>query len=302
MRRKRLDLNLLLALDALLTERSITRAAACMFITQPAMSNALARLRKHFGDDLVTRSGRKLVLTPRAESLIVPVREVLTRIDSLVEAPSHFNPRTSERQFTLLMSNYAMSVLIDPLLRRFASTAPSIRFVLLSLSSGVQPDELERNDIDLLIIPEQYRLQHHPSLRLFEESYVCVTWSGNDRVHDRLSLADYLAAGHVVTQFGDGRPPMFDSSLLKQLGLERRAEVVVASLTAPAQMVVGTQRIATVDRRLAETAARQGPITIWPAPLEIPKLVEYAQWNKVRGKDPGLRWLMSELRSLSASI
>lgn len=302
MRLNGLDLNLLVALHAVLTERHISRAADRLFITQPAMSNALARLRVHFGDELVMRSGRKLLLTPRAESLIEPVRDILMRIESTVAAPPQFDPLSSSRAFTLLVSDFTVAVLIRPLLRRLAQTAPGVRFALQSQAGGDSAGRLESGEIDLLIVPEQYRSDEHPSSRLFEESYVCVTWLENQQVTEHLSFDDYVSAGHVVTKFGDGRVPAFDTWLMERFGVIRRNEVTVASLTEPAEMVVGTQRIATVHSRLAKAAAQVLPLKIWPPPLEIPPLVEYAQWNKVRADDPALQWLLGELQVVAAAV
>jgi len=302
MRLNGLDLNLLIALHAVLTERNISRAAERLHITQPAMSNALARLREHLGDEIVMRSGRKLLLTARAESLIEPVRDILMRIESTVAAPQLFDPITSTRTFALLVSDFTASVLVQPLVQRLATVAPGVRFALLSQASGNNIERLESGEVDLLIVPEQYRSDHHPSMRLFEEQYVCVSWRAPRGGRKRLSFDDYLAAGHVVTQFGDGRIPAFDSWLMKQFGVIRRNEVTVSSLTAAAEMVVGTQRIATVHRRLAQRAARHLPLTIWPAPLQIPPLVEYAQWNRVRAEDPAIKWLLGEIQAVVPGI
>lgn len=302
MRLNGLDLNLLIALDAVLTERNITRAAERVFITQPAMSNALARLREHFHDDLVLRSGRKLMLTPRAEGLIAPVRDILMRIESTVAAPPDFDAATATRDFSLLVSDYTAAVLVQPLMQRLADSAPGARFTLLSQAAGDHLERLERGEVDLVIVPEPYRSDTHPSLKLFEETYVCITWQGNRQIRERLSFDDYLAAGHVVPRFGDGRVPAFDGWLMERFGVIRRIEVTVPSLTAVGEMVVGTQRIATVHRRLAQRLLKQWPVAVWPAPLEIPPLVEYAQWNRVRGDDPAIRWLVAELAAIGASI
>jgi DNA-binding transcriptional LysR family regulator len=154
----------------------------------------------------------------------------------------------------------------------------------------------------MLITPEAYRSELQPARRLFEETYVCVTWNENHHVQQQLSFDDYQNLGHVVAQFGDGRLPMFDTWLVRRYGIVRRCDVVVASLTALPALVVGTQRIATVHRRLAEAAARVLPVRIWPAPIEIPTLVEYVQWNRARGEDPALRWLLDELQLTAAAI
>jgi DNA-binding transcriptional LysR family regulator len=219
-----------------------------------------------------------------------------------VAAPPQFDAATATRSFSLLVSDYTTTVLLQPLLQRLARTAPGVRFTLLSQVAGDNIARLESGEIDLLIVPEQYRSERHPSLRLFDESYVCVTCADNATVRERLSFDDYLAAGHVVTRFGDGRIPAFDSWLMVRFGVIRRIEVTVASLTAPAEMVLGTQRIATVHRRLADRAAARQALNVWPPPLEIPALVEYVQWNRVRADDAAIGWLVAELKRTAAEL
>jgi len=302
MRMNGLDLNLLIALHAILTERNISRAAERVFLSQPAMSNALARLREYFGDDLVVRSGRALILTSRAESLIVPVRDILMRIESTVAVAPTFDPAVSRRTFSLLVSDFTTTVFVQPLIERLYAIAPGIGFKLLTQEGSDPVERLEQGDADLLIVPEQYLAANHPSRRLFEETYVCVSWAGGSSPRQSLGFDDYLEAGHVVTQFGGGHVPAFDTWLMERFGVIRRTEVMAHTLTAPAQLVVGTNRIATVHRRLAERAARHLPLRIWPPPMEIPTLVECVQWNQARAEDPGLKWLVQMCCEVAQAI
>jgi len=291
MRFNKLDLNLLVALNALLTERSISRAAVRVHLSQPAMSNALARLRHYFDDELLVSSGRQLVLTPRAEALVEPVREVLMRIDSTIAAQPRFEPATATRTFTMLVSDFTTTVFIPALLERLFHEAPGVRLDL-RMQSDLPAEALERGDADLLIIPSQYVSPEHPSQPLFDEDYLCVTWTGNTRIRDRLSFEDFLSCGHVVAHYsGAGRTPAFDGWFLERFGVTRRIEVSAPTLAALPNLVVGTDRIATVHRRLAERARSQLPIQIWEPPLEIPRLVQMLQWHKYRSNDLALTWL-----------
>lgn len=291
MRLNGLDLNLLVALHAVLTERNISRAAQRISLSQPAMSNALARLREYFQDDLVVRSGRKLILTSRAESLIAPVRDVLMRIESTVATAPNFDPVTSHRQFSLLVSDFTATVLVQPLIEEIYRIAPDIGFRLVTQESPSPAELLEHGEADVLIVPEQYLAKDHPSLPLFTENYVCVSWRG-DKARKKLSFDDYLEAGHVVTQFGKGRVPAFDSWLMDSLGVTRRTDVIAHNLSAPAELVIGTRRIATMHARLAKRAATYLPLRIWPPPMKIPTLTECVQWNHARAEDPGLKWFI----------
>jgi DNA-binding transcriptional LysR family regulator len=291
MRFNHLDLNLLVALNILLAEKNITRAAERLNLTQSSTSNALARLRAYFDDDLLVMSGRRMVLTPRAEGLVEPVREVLIRIESTIAAPPVFDPAREDRRFTLLVSDYTSAVFVPRLVDRLYREAPGVRLDLRAHSDN--PAELlDRGEVDLLVIPLQYVAPNHPADLLYEEDFVCVTWSGNTRIREQLSFDDYMAAGHVTTNYvSHERKPAFDGWFLEAYGIQRRIEISTPSLSVLADLVVGTDRIATMHRRLAMRAQESLPIKLWPAPLDIPKLRQMVQCHRDRLSDPALRWL-----------
>ena len=155
MRFNKLDLNLLVALDALLTERNISRAGQRIHLSQPATSNALARLRDYFQDELLIPQGRQLILSARAQELIEPVREVLMRIDSTIATQPTFDPVDAIRKFVLLMSDYSASVFIPTLIERLYKLAPGISLDLRQLDERPL-EQLDKSEVDLLIIPSQY--------------------------------------------------------------------------------------------------------------------------------------------------
>jgi DNA-binding transcriptional LysR family regulator len=302
MRFNKLDLNLLVVLNALLTERSISRAAEKIHLSQPATSNALSRLRDYFEDELLVSAGRQLLLTPRATSLIEPVREVLMRIDSTIATQPEFDPAKETRQFTLLASDFTMTVLIPHLLESLFQDAPGIRIHLRSQTE--RPYEvLEQGKADFLIIPSQYLSKAHPSVALFEEEYVCVTWDGNSRVRERLTLDDYLGCGHVTANFsGEQQGTTFDGWFMNSFDVARRVEVTAPSMAALPALVVGTDRIATVQRRIAERALAYLPVRLWEPPLKIPRLVQMLQWHKYKSNDPAAVWLRQRLIEVASSI
>ncbi|SFB27695.1 DNA-binding transcriptional regulator, LysR family [Collimonas sp. OK607] len=290
MRFNGLDLNLLVALDALLKERSISRAAERLFLSQPAMSNSLARLRDYFNDPLLESSGRRMTLTPRGESLVGPVREVLMRIESTVAAQPTFNPATESRLFTLLVSDFTTTVLIPALVERVYREAPHIRLELKAQQEN-PASLIDRGDTDLLIVPSQYISEEHPSQPIFEEQYVCVTWEGNTRIRDQLTFDDYMSVGHIAGQYSGSRMPAFDSWFLERFDVKRRVEVTASTLAVLHRMVIGTDRIATVHRRLVERDIGSLPIRVWQPPMQIPKLIQMMQWHKHRTNDLALTWL-----------
>ncbi|MYM34528.1 LysR family transcriptional regulator [Duganella sp. FT50W] len=302
MRFNKLDLNLLVALNALLTERNISRAAEKLYLSQPATSGALSRLRAYFNDELLVPSGRQLMLTQRAKELVDPVREVLMRIDTTIAAQPQFDPATESRVFTLLVSDYTSTVLIPTLLAELYREAPNLRIRLRNQAE--RPDEvLEQGEADFLVIPSQYLAKDHPSAALFEEDYLCVTWEGNSRVKERLTFDDYLACGHVIATFEHTNPlSTFDGWFMESFDVKRRVEVTAPTLSALPSMVIGTDRIATVHRRIALRAQATLPIKVWEPPPRIPRLVQMLQWHKHRSNDPAIRWIRDKIVTAAAGV
>jgi len=178
MRFKGLDLNLLVALDALLDEASVSRAAERLHLSQPAASAALARLRAWFDDPLLTLHGKRLMPTPYALRLRPALTQLLAEIDALVSQPAHFDPATARRRFRVCTSDYLTSVLLRPFLAEIAMTAPGIELDIIA------PDDsavgmLDAGELDLLMIPEQFVSLQHPARLLLEEHHVVAGWSQN---------------------------------------------------------------------------------------------------------------------------
>ncbi|MFN3986756.1 MAG: LysR family transcriptional regulator [Rhodocyclaceae bacterium] len=292
MRFKKLDLNLLVALDAMLTERSISRAAERVHLTQSAMSNALARLREYFDDQLLVQVGRKMELTPRAELLKDAVRDVLVRVDTTIAAHPDFVPEQADREFRLYVSDYSLQTLIPHVLALTQAQAPGVRFQLLH--QRTEPHRaLERGEIDLLVIPRNYCSQEHPLDTLFNEAFQCVVWRHSRRwSSDTMSLDDYANAGHVVMLPAEGQPS-FETWFMDRYGLSRHIEVTSFNFTSVPFLVVGTDRVATVHSRLAQQARQMLPLKCFVPPLPIPEMEQAMQWHKYRTQDPALSWLRS---------
>lgn len=298
---RRLDLNLLVALDALLAERNITQAGKRLYLTQSAMSGSLARLREFFDDPLLVAAGRKMVLTPLAERLAGPVHDLLVRARATIELQPTFDPTTSRRHFRLMMSDYVGAVMMADAVRLAAERAPGVTFDIVHNNIEAPEETLERAEIDLLIMPVDYLSPGHPHEVLFEDEYVCIAWRGNDRVDETLTVEQYLAAGHVGARFGGIRSTAIDDWFVQHSGVARRMEVFGMNLTSIPQLVVGTRRIATMHRRLAELFATQLPIRLLPPPFTVPPLAEALQWHSAFGQDPGLLWLRALLREVAGS-
>lgn len=293
MRFNKLDLNLLVALDALLSERSISRAAEKLHLSQSAMSSALGRLRDYFGDELLVQVGRTMSLTPRAEGLADAVRDVLVRVEATISTQPAFVPATSTRVFRLLVSDYTLHTLMPHALERIYAEAPGIRIDLRPQVSH-PARALERADADLLIIPKDYCSNEHPAELLFAESFCCAVWKDGG-LGINLTRGDYLAAGHVIVIPGQGQPALEDW-FTQKLGITRRVDVTTFSFAAAARLVVGTDRVATVHRRLAIRVPYRESLVLHDVPLEMPTMEQAVQWHTHRTNDPGLQWLRSVLR------
>jgi DNA-binding transcriptional LysR family regulator len=243
-------------------------------------------------------------LTPRAKALVEPVREVLMRIDTTIAAQPQFDPATERRIFTFLVSDYTTAVLLPPLLEALYREAPGIRISLRDQYD--KPGHvLEQGDTDFLVIPSQYLSKDHPSAVLFEEQYLCVSWEGNSRIRDELTFADYLDCGHVIANFASDSPnPLstFDGWFIDSYDVKRRVEVTAPTMAALPALVVGTDRIATVHRRIALRAQATLPIKVWEPPTRIPRLVQSLQWHKHRTNDPAIRWLRNRIVDVARHV
>jgi DNA-binding transcriptional LysR family regulator len=299
---RQLDLNLLVALDALLTERSITRAGKRVYLTQSAMSGALARLREYFGDELLVQVGRRMVPTPLGESLAGPVRDILLQVQQTLQARPAFDPATSNRRFSIMLSDYVASVLMVDFVRHLSRIAPGVQIEMVSNDMEAPTEALERGDVDLMIMPSQYLAADHPSQPLFDDNYVCIVSADHPEVGETLSTEQYLALGHVMVHFNRGRNPSVDEWVVGRLGLARRIEVVAINFSSVAAFVVGTRRVATLQGRLARRFAKLTPIKVLPCPVDIPPLREAMQWHQQFERDPGLAWLRSELQTVAGRM
>jgi LysR family nod box-dependent transcriptional activator len=290
MRYNKLDLNLLTALKALLNEKNVTRAGEIVHVTQSAMSGILARLRDYFGDPLIVQIGRKMELTPLAESLVDPVNDVLLRIDAAIATRPEFNPLTTRRQFSVVASDYSIQVLMIDVLRKIHHDAPGMAIEFRNPSESAAAD-LEAGEVDFIINPESLNAPMQSGVVIFEDSYVIVVDADNPDVGDTIGLDQYLASRHVAFKSGRHGLPHFETWMANRHGDVRRVEVIAHSFLLLPQLVVGTQRLATLHTRLAKRVVGTLPIRLVRPEFEIPRLVEVLQWHKYRDLDPGSMWL-----------
>jgi LysR family nod box-dependent transcriptional activator len=300
MRFNRLDLNLLVALDALLVERNITRASRRLNLSQSATSGVLARLREALDDEILVQVGRSMVPTPFAESLVKPVRDVLLQIQATFEARPAFDPSASARHFRVAASNYPTTVLLTPYSQQLSWSAPDVTVEILPLGMDFT-ERLDRAEVDLLIMPAKYLSEDHPQQVLFEETYKCVVWAGNTEVGATLSMEQFLEMSHIASSFGDGRQLTMDQWFLQTTGVARRVGITTNDFNTVPGMVMNTNRIATMHARLAEHFGRYFPLRLLEPPIALPSVTMAMQWHKYLDKDPGHRWFREGLCQLASA-
>lgn len=290
-----LDLNLLVILQALLEEGNLTRAGIRVGIPQPAMSIALARLRRHYKDELLVRTGNEYVLTPLARSLLPSVQESMELIGNAL-SPAETCPRpTSGQKFVISLSDYSIVMLGEPLLSRVRQLAPEVSIEIQPVSADVP--EIGRGPLqhDVLIATAGFWPGGRPEI-IYRDRFVCVVDPANPRLRDgRLSLADLAAMPHAVARKSHAE--------LDKVGaeLERRGITPAIAMTTagwfPLPFVVaGTDMVAAVPERFARRISHAAGVAITPAPFGDIEFVEVAWWNPLCAADPAARWLRGVLR------
>lgn len=300
MRFDRLDLNLLVALDVLIEERSVSASARRLNISQPAVSGALNRLRDFFADDLLAPSGRQMVLTPKAQDLAGPVRDALLLIRTRITKPVDFDPATARREFVIVASDYLFNILLADVIAEVAGLAPGVQFEIMPPDPRAL-ERFERGEADLLITIGTHMLPDHPWTPLFTDEHAVICWT-EGRHSGSIDAEAFLSASHAVTSFGSARAGAFSEMWFERQGIVRQVDVRVPSFTLLPRAVIGTDRVATLQRRYAEFFARSMPITVLPVPVDIPRLCEQAQWHTMRDKDQGLKWLLGLIGARAATL
>jgi DNA-binding transcriptional LysR family regulator len=301
MRLNDLDLNQLVSLDALLREQSVSRAAEDVFLSQPAMSSALRRLRETFQDELLVVVGRKMVLTPLATDLVKPVRDILLQIRAVTSTRRTFNPAELHRTITFVASDYAWTVFMPEVLIRAKNEAPHLKVRLRPIEYN-WAELLENGTVDFALIADAAHSSNCPAEPIFEDTMCCIAWSKNRDIGDRVSIEQYSQMGHAVVEFSCGRLPLKDERLLKEAGYSRNVEVSAPDFNALPHFVVGTERIASMPCRLAKFYAKHLPLKIFPFPIEVPALVQTLTYHKYQELDRGSTWFRDLLKSVGKEM
>ena len=295
MRFRGLDLNLIHVLGVLREERSVSAAGRRLHLSQPATSAALARLREYFGDELLASLGKSMYLTPFAEGLRAQVSEFLRVAEDLVAVSTPFYPATSHRTFRIVVSDSVISSVLIPLVARVSKYAQNLLFDFI-LPDPASQAQFHRGEVDLLICPEGYVTGDYPTELFYEEQHVVAGWSESPFFLKEITEESIFERGHVSVAIGAGRTLSFGDRQIELLGRVRKIEVTVAGFAMAPLFLVGTQRLTLMHGRLAEAMARQLPINFAPLPFPFPTLRQVIHHHHSRRNDPGVRWLLGELK------
>lgn len=301
------DLNLLRALDILLTERNVTRAAERLFITQQAASSALQRLRRHFDDELLTRVGRHLELTPLAHSLVVPVREALLMVQTALDTRPHFDPATARYECRIAMSDYCLHVVLPHLLRYLTVNAPGVQCAVEPLTHA-SFERLEMGELDFCLTAHDLRLygSHSPSkhirqMPVFRDDFVCVADPEHVDILNGMSLSAYRKARHNKVEFGAGVQTIVEQAWA---ATKTRFDIAakVPNFAAQLFMLPGTPLVATAQRRLANTLAPRLGLAVAECPLKIEQLQELLFWHERTEQDPGRIFIRQAVAQITKEL
>lgn len=301
MRLERFDLNLLVPLESLLRTRSVSATAEELRLTQPAVSSALARLRKHFGDEILVFAGREMTPTQFGLGLARIVPDMVAQLRPLARTRASFDPRTLERTFKIIASDYVSQVLLSRVSRRLALLAPKVTMQLISFSENAA-SQFDRGNIDLQIAPEFLISGKHGAELLFTDNFKCVVCATNPVVGDGLDRAAFARLPHIVTSFGVDDGKSHFERVLEAQDIRISVAATVPSFVLLPHFVIGTQNIATVHRRLVDELPANMPIRTFDPPIAIPDLTEILFWNKYIDRDAEAMWLRDLIIETARSL
>ena len=291
-----LDLNLLRAFDAVLQERSVTAAAGRLRLTQPAVSNALSRLRALFGDPLFIRTPAGMDATPFARELGEPVRQALALLESALSHGPGFDPATSTRAFRFYMSDLGQIEFLPPLIERVQRAAPGVRLEAVAMEVEDIGDSLAAGALDLAV---GFLPGLGPPVRrkqLFRDPYVCLMRSDHPRIGKTLTRKNFTEASHALVSYRGGHRVIEEA--LERAGLSRRIALRVPHFTVVPMVLERTDLILTLPARVARVFEQRGNFRSLPPPVPIPPADVGVHWHERFDADPGNRWLREQLLEL----
>lgn len=295
------DLNTLVALRALLEEGNLTYAGAKVGMAQPAMSSVLGRYRRHFDDELLVRVGRDYELTPLARDLLPLVQEAVRQLGESLRISETFEPASTERLFTVTASDYAMTVLLEPLRRRLREQAPAVRIDFVDLPSDLVASPRALLRYDLVVGPLGYGFAGVHRF-LFHDRLVCLVDRANPYLREgALDLEALRVMPHAVARFSDTTITPVDR-VLGQLGVVRRIALQAQGFLPLPFAVAGTEAVGIVPERLARRFLADGRLLAVDPPFGFVDMLEAAWWHCSRDADPAHQWLVALLAEVAQEL
>lgn len=289
-----LDLNLLLVFDAVYAERSISRAAEKLHLSQPTVSNALTRLRNRLNDPLFERSAQGMVPTTRAKSLAEPIRQALDLLEGGLRGGDEFEFRRSEREFVVAVEDYGEAVVFPRFCDWLSEMAPSIRLTIRPEPGTLLKTELRDGRVDLAF--DYFALQEpaYENRSVLTEDLLCLARRGHPGLSGELTLETYLTLRHVVLAPRASSRPMIDLALAKR-GLQRKIAVTVPHFLSMPLLVQMSDMVCTLPRRMANLYADHFQLTAHEVPVRTPRFPVFLFWHESMNRDPGHEWLRNHL-------
>ncbi len=284
-----IDLNLLLSLHALLDERSVTLAARRVGLTQSAMSHALARLRELFGDPLLVRSSKQMLLTPRAEGLLAPLADALARLEGAISENVSFDPGQADGVFSIACEDYISSLLVPRLLRRISREAPAMDIDVQARDMQTSA-RLAKGSVDIAIGVFRGPSGAMRQRLLFSENFACVVRRDHPEIRKRLTLKRYVELPHLLVGDGPRGRGAVDVAL-ERAGKERRVAVRVGTFLSAPLIVAETDLILTIPKRLATRFARVYDLQLFDPPIAIADFKYHCRWHERWQHDGRHQWL-----------
>ncbi|MGD8809327.1 MAG: LysR family transcriptional regulator [Gammaproteobacteria bacterium] len=294
---RQFDLNLLLALDVLLQERNVTRAAERLFLSQPAMSGILSRLRNAFGDELLVRVGRNLEPTDFAVSIAERVHSCVLELEDLLEDSRVFDHTSERRAFRISASDYSTLLLFSPVVRMLLDVAPGMSAHFLRLDRTAS-ERLGDGSVDFVILPAEIE-PGLPSTPLFDDTWVCAAWAEHPSLGEHLTIDEFLSHPHMSLNIADPGHVSVADEFLARSGHERNIVASTESFAAAPFLLRGTPLLTVLPRRLGEHMQSAAEVRLLELPFEVPPLREKLVWNPRFTASPGHTW-MRELVAAAA--
>jgi DNA-binding transcriptional LysR family regulator len=292
---KRLDLNLLLALDTLLAERNVTKAAVRMHISQPALSAQLARLRDVFADPLLIPIQRGMVPTVKALDLQQPLREALDHVRNVVSEAATFHSAKTKLTLAIAASDYEQYAVLMPFITSLRAKAPQIKIALMRLNGALLGKQMEAGEIDLALMNPQTAPPDLRSRHLHDDRYVCIVRKDHPKVKRRMTLELMTSLEHIVVSPRGGSFTGATDAALAAHGKKRKVPISAASFLWVPEMVLQSDMMALVPERLVRSRADQ--LTILEPPIPVPGFSISMLWNKRTHTHKAHQWIREQLFS-----